>query len=73
MFGIKPKLMKCRFVLTYFYATFDLDPKLHNNSLPLCIFETNEDFSWIFGGRMYQGTNVCHMKHSDTRGQVSII
>jgi hypothetical protein len=33
----------------------DLDAKLHNNSLPLCIFETNEDFWLIFGGRMYRG------------------
>jgi hypothetical protein len=43
-------------------ATFDLDPKLHNNSLPLCIFETNEDFWLIFGGRMYPGTKVCRAK-----------
>jgi hypothetical protein len=42
----------------------DLDPKLHNNSLPLCIFETNEDFWLIFSGRMYQGIKVCHMKES---------
>jgi hypothetical protein len=40
-------------------ATFDVDPKLHNNSLPLCIFETNEDFWLIFGGRMYQWTKMC--------------
>jgi hypothetical protein len=45
-------------------ATFDLDPKLHNSSLPLCIFETNEDFWLIFIGRMYQGTKLCHAKVS---------
>jgi hypothetical protein len=46
-------------------ATFDLDPKLHNNSLLLCacIFETNENVWLIFGGRMYQGTKVCHAKN----------
>jgi hypothetical protein len=46
-------------------ATFDLDTKLHNNSLLLCIFETNEDFWLIFGGRMYQGIKVCPAKHVD--------
>jgi hypothetical protein len=42
----------------------DLDPKLHNNSLQLYIFETNEGFWLIFGGRMYQGTMVCRAKDS---------
>jgi hypothetical protein len=39
-----------------------LCPKLRNNSLPLCIFETNEDFWLISGGIMYQGTKVCRAK-----------
>jgi hypothetical protein len=43
-------------------VTFDLDPKLHNNSIPFCIFDTNEDFWLIFGVRMYHGTKVCRAK-----------
>jgi hypothetical protein len=39
-------------------------PKLHNNYLPLCIFETNEDFWLIFGGSMNQGTKVGRSKES---------
>jgi hypothetical protein len=38
----------------------------NNNSLQLCIFETNEDFLLIFGVSMYQGqTCVAQKNHVD--------
>jgi hypothetical protein len=54
-------------------ATFDLDPKLHDNSFLLCIFKTNEDFWLIFSGGMYQWAKMFQGHRVKVKGRIDTI